>query len=172
MRRSNVVRACVAVLMAAGFLFVGANAASAAGCGYSCPTTGGTVTFTIDDTTVVAGQTVGVSGTGCAAGADVTFTIGGTEVGSTTADSDGNYSGSVTIPNLDPGEYTINATCGSAVLGITITVGSGAGGTGSTTGGGLARTGSDLGPLAGLGAAAVVLGGAAVYGTRRRRQTA
>ena len=169
MSRSTAVRGLVALVMTAGLVLVGGSAAFAQIPGYP---SGGTPTFTIDDSTVVAGQTIGVSGTGCAAGEEVTFTIGDTTVGSATADGSGDYAGTVTIPSLENGEYTINASCGTSVLGLNITVGDGGGSSGGTSGGGLARTGTEIGPLAGLGAAAVVLGAAAVYGTRRRRQAA
>jgi len=167
MSRSHAVRGLVALVMTAGLVLVGGSAAFGQTYGGSGS---GSATFLIDDSTVVTGQTVGVSGTGCAANEDVTFTIGDTQVGSTVADADGNYSGSVVVPSLADGQYTINASCGTSVLGLNITVGgTGAGTVSSSAGTGLARTGTEIGPLAGLGAAAVVLGAAAVYGTRRRR---
>ena len=172
MTRSTAVRSLVAIVMVAGLAFTGGSAASAQ-CYFNCGTAGD-VTFSIEDSSVVAGQTVGVSGTGCGANEVVEFSIGDSVIGSASADGDGNYSSTVTIPGLSNGSYTVNASCGTEVLGLEITV-AGAGGAvnpGGVGGSGLARTGSDLGPLAGLGAAALVLGAAAVYGTRRRRQEA
>jgi len=170
MSRNRLMRVLMGLIMAAGLVFVGSSAAGAADCGYG----GCVVVFKIADTVVVAGQTVEVSGSGCEANAPVTITIGDTTVGTTTTDGDGNYTGTITIPDLPPGKYTVNADCGTGVLGIDITIeaSSTPGTTPGTTTTPLARTGSDLGPLAALGAAAVVLGGAAVYGTRRRRQAA
>ena len=169
MSRSTAARGLLATVMVAGLVLVGGSAAFAQIPGYGGGGTP-TVTFEIDDSTVTVGQTVGVSGTGCGAGETVTFSIDGTTVGTTTASSDGSYSATVTIPNLPDGTYTPNATCGSDVLGLQITVGSGVGGTGASTGGGgLARTGSNLMAPIGVGTIAVVLGGAAVYGTRRLR---
>ena len=166
MTRRSTTRTLVGALVAVLFVVMGSSAANAQ-YGTTAP---GTVTFTVEDSTVVAGQSLGVSGTGCDPDSEVTFTIGETVVGTATADSEGNYSGTVTIPALAPGTYTINAECGAEVLSLDITVGTGDGGTVPTTDDGLARTGFDLAPLAGIGAAAVVLGAAAVYGTRRKRQ--
>ena len=166
----STVRALSMLVGAAALSLMLASAASAQIPGY-----GGSpsVTFQVDDSTVVAGQSVVASGTGCGAGDTVTFSIDGTTLGTTTASSTGTYSSTVTIPDLPDGTYTLNATCGSDVLGLSITVGNGGGSLGASTGsGGLARTGSNLMAPVGVGTIAVVLGGAAVYGSRRRRQSA
>jgi len=167
----STVRALSILVGAAALSLLMASAASAQIPGY--PGGGPSVTFKIDDSTVVAGQTVGVSGTGCGAGDTVTFTIDGSTVGATTASSTGTYSSTVTIPGLPDGTYTVNATCGGDVLGLSIILGNGGGSLGASTGtGGLARTGSNLMAPIGAGTIAVALGGAAVYGSRRRRESA
>jgi LPXTG-motif cell wall-anchored protein len=180
MTRRKSLRGFAAVLLAAGFVLVAGSAAFAQ---YPTTptTTGGCVpTITGPNESVTGGQSVPVSGTCCAPGQSVSFILnpGGMTIGQTTADSSGNYTGTVTIPeNLGEGQYTIAADCGgqtsTEVLGLSV----GAGGTGTTTGSttgstgtALPRTGSNLAPLVGLGGAAIVLGAAAVYGTRRRRR--
>ena len=51
------------------------------------------------DTTPDPGQTITVSGTGCNAGETVNFFFDGQPAGSTTADSNGDFSGSLTVPD-------------------------------------------------------------------------
>lgn len=115
--------------------------------------------------------------------------LGGTLV----TDADGAFAGSYSIPaDLAPGTYELIATCGGVeylsedgapveVLAATQTpnnntgnmnTGNNGGGNGTNTGSTpLARTGFEARPLVTLGAAALVLGGAAVYGSRRRRSS-
>lgn len=68
---------------------------------------------------------------------------------------------------------TEDATETETETAIPINVGNGGGGTGGGSGEGpLARTGFNAVPVVTLGAAALVLGGAAVYGSKRRKATA
>jgi len=133
-----------------------------------------------------------------AASADdaIDFDIDGESVGSLDIDDDGTFSGSLTAPNLALGDYTITGVTGELSASGDISVcddsnvgpgggnnnggpgsnggtggvgngnGNASGGTGS---GALARTGFDSVPMITLGAAVVILGAAAVYGSKRRR---
>ena len=162
-------------------LFGASSIANAQDCGYGgCVTTttgGGPVTTTTPDiptVTVVRGQTVDVTGHGCEPGATVSVTYDdGTDLGSFTADDNGDFVTTITIPaGSTTGEHLVTATCGDLqqflkvnVLGEDVT----APGVGSGT---LPRTGSsNTAPLVGIGAAALVLGAAFVYGSRRPRTT-
>lgn len=137
----------------------------------------------LDSSTARPGDSVGVSGTGCPANSTVTTSFDDTQVGSTTADGQGAFSLSITIPaNASPGTHTITSTCGSVVLSSTITI-LGAGGTntggtntgnGSSSGGGvsngsLARTGLPTGRLLQVGFGVAAAGGAVLALSRSRR---
>ncbi|MGI8710984.1 MAG: hypothetical protein ACR2LA_08340 [Acidimicrobiales bacterium] len=108
----------------------------------------------------------------------MTTSFDDTQVGSTTADGQGAFSVSITIPaNASPGTHTITSTCGSVVLSSTITI-LGAGGTntgnGSSSGGGvsngtLARTGLPTGRLLQVGLGVAAAGGAVLALSRSRR---
>ncbi|HWJ63471.1 MAG TPA: Ig-like domain-containing protein [Acidimicrobiales bacterium] len=162
--------------MALGLTFIGASPASAQDCGYGgCPTTttasSSTTTPEIPTVTVVRGETIDVNGEGCAPGAEVVVTWDdGTVLGTFTADENGDFVTTITIPsNATLGVHLVTATCGDVeqflnvnVLAETVD---------NVDDGTLARTGSsNTGPLIGIGAAAVVLGGAFLYGARRPRQ--
>lgn len=148
------------------------------------PTSGQVLSATV----VSPGQTITVSGFGCAAGSPVTTRFDTTVVGNTTAGRDGRFSLSVTIPrSAAPGRHTITSTCGALVLSSAITVtGAGAttgggtkggtstgattGGRTSTGGGTLARTGTDSGSYLRLGFVLVAAGGAFLVVARTRRR--
>lgn len=141
---------------------------------------------------VSPGQTITVSGFGCAAGSSVTTRFDTTVVRSTTAGSNGRFSVQVTIPtSASAGMHQINSTCGSLVLSSTVTVrvattggtstggtsgGTATGGTtagsstGGTAGGALARTGTDSGLYLRLGFALVAAGGVFLMVARTRRR--
>ena len=165
------------VLIGALFAFGGSAVASAQDCGYGgsgCPpTTKGstTTTPTIPTITVVRGESVDISGKGCAPGAEVVVTFDdGTVLGTFTADDNGNFTTSITIPaDATLGVHLVTATCGDVEQFINVNVL--AKSVDNVDNGTLARTGSsNTGPLIGIGAAAVVLGGAFLYGARRPRQ--
>lgn len=136
---------------------------------------------------VSSGGEIAITGN-CTADDDVEFSIDGESIGSVDPDDSGDFTATFDVPDLDPGSYAIVGTCGEAVAEGQIEVlaaGSGPGGDGGTGGTGgadggtdnvgntpLARTGFDARPVVTLGAAALVLGGAAVYGSRRRRALA
>jgi LPXTG-motif cell wall-anchored protein len=177
MIRSKVKAAVLAsAFVALGLTFIGASPASAQDCGYGgCPTTttasSSTTTPEIPTVTVVRGETIDVNGEGCAPGAEVVVTWDdGTVLGTFTADENGDFVTTITIPsNATLGVHLVTATCGDVeqflnvnVLAETVD---------NVDDGTLARTGSsNTGPLIGIGAAAVVLGGAFLYGARRPRQ--
>lgn len=119
------------------------------------------------DTTMRQGESTTVSGDHCPPNSTVTFTMvdrngGRTVVGTTTATSQGHYSGSVTIPaGTQPGRYTLETSCGDEVGGVQFTV------TGPRAN--TARTGSDSIPMTGAGIGLVLFGTALVAVARRVR---
>lgn len=134
---------------------------------------------------VVQGESVSVTGDDCAAGATVDFTITSGDFsasgGSTTADSDGEFTTTVVVPVDTPvGPATLTATCGDVVqvLALDVTAASSGGtnpGSGSGPGvnnGALPRTGSDnTQTLLGVGAGFLLLGGTLAIGARRTRRS-
>jgi LPXTG-motif cell wall-anchored protein len=68
--------------------------------------------ITVDDTTVVVGQTITVTSGTYAAGASVSHTFASqpTDIGTATAGADGVAVLSATVPNVAPGAHTITAT--------------------------------------------------------------
>jgi len=161
-------------IVALGLTFAGASPAGAQDCGYDCPPTSSTTTTApvdIPTVTVVRGETIDVQGEGCAPGAEVVVTWDdGTVLGTFTADENGDFVTTITIPaNATLGVHLVTATCGDVqqflnvnVLAETVN---------NVDNGTLPRTGSsNTGPLVGIGVAAVVLGRAFLYGARRPRQ--
>lgn len=116
------------------------------------------------------GESITITGTGCPAGGNVTITFDNQPAGSTTANANGGFSASVTVPsNASVGSHTITATC---VLGngttrrqtATVSV------LGAAQAGMLPRTGTGLTtPLAASAALLIGAGSVAVVATRRRR---
>lgn len=135
----------------------------------------------LSSTTARPGDTITVSGTGCPSGSDVVTSFDDTEVGSTTADGDGAYSLSITIPSdATPGVHAITSRCGSVVLSSDITIldddggaGPGTGGTGPGNGGvsngALPRTGFQTERLLQAGVVLTAAGGAILALSRSRR---
>ncbi|MCU1453620.1 MAG: hypothetical protein JWN46_1766 [Acidimicrobiales bacterium] len=156
--------------LVAGILMV-LFAGSAAHAQY--PTTGPTTSGVIPEVTVVAGSNIDVKGDHCPPGSTVTITWDdGTVLATTTAGADGTFSATITVPaDAEPGVHIVTATCGSVQQFLKVNVIEP--GTPVATGTTLARTGtSNIGPLLGIGAAAVVLGAAFVYGARRPKHSA
>lgn len=117
--------------------------------------------------TVSPGETITVTGSGCSPGANVKIFLDDELLTSTTADDDGSFTVDVTIPlDTSLGLHTLTATCdGSVTLTLTLNV---------VASGTLPVTGSSdrTGLVVGIGAALVVLGAAALYGARLRRDAA
>jgi hypothetical protein len=141
-------------------------------------------TATIDDVTVVAGQDVVIEGT-TVLSETVEITIDDEPVsraivplGTIPVNADDTFSGTVTIPDLAPGTYSMYAQSGDAVLTIDVEVVAAQtpGTTPTTSGGGgetLARTGSATDTLAKVGGGLVLAGAAAtLLSSNRRRATA
>lgn len=129
---------------------------------------------------VVQGESISVTGDGCAAGATVTFTITSgsysSDVGTTVANDDGTYTTTITVPaDTPPGSATATATCEgpngetvTKVLGLEVSAAAAA----PVASGALPRTGSDnTQTLVGVGAGFLLLGGTLAIGARRTRRT-
>lgn len=163
----------VAALVGALLVLLGGTAANAQDpyAPSSSTTTTSTTAPDVPSVTVVRGETISVDGDSCAPGATVTVTWDdGTVLGTFTADANGDFSTTITVPSdASLGTHLVTATCGDVeqflnvnVLAETVN---------NVNNGTLARTGSsNTGPLVGLGAAAIVLGGAFLYGARRPRR--
>jgi hypothetical protein len=87
-------------------------------------------------------------------------------LGSTTANGDGEFSATLTIPtDTEPGVYTVTASSGGEVLAVvTIRVV-------AASIGGLPFTGSDVGPGLAVGVSLIVAGGLLLLAVSRRRNT-
>jgi LPXTG-motif cell wall-anchored protein len=175
-------KAVAGLCVLVGVLFVSGGSPSGAqeGCGgyfNPCPPEG-ELEFTFPSE-VLSGGTIRLVGSCNLPGESVEFKIGDTVIGTVEPDADGNFDVSFTVPSsIAAGTYTISGTCGDLlaegsirVVRSGVTPGGGSNtvngsGSGSTP---LARTGFDAAPMVTLGAAALVLGGAAVYGSKRRR---
>jgi hypothetical protein len=90
---------------------------------------------------------------------------GAVTLGRTTAEDDGSFSVTVTIPSsTDPGVYTLSAISGGEVLSVaTIRV--------VAASGGLPFTGTDVVPGLAVGAGLIVAGGLLLLAVRRRRRS-
>ncbi|MCB0970190.1 MAG: LPXTG cell wall anchor domain-containing protein [Acidimicrobiales bacterium] len=161
----------LAVLLGAFLAVFGASAANAqdpyAPTDPTTPTTP-TTEGDIPSVTAVRGETIDVAGEGCAPGAEVVVTWDdGTELGTFTADDNGDFVTTITIPsNATLGVHLATATCGDVEQYLEVNVVAET--VDNVDSGTLARTGSSTtGPLVGVGAAALILGGAFLYGARR-----
>lgn len=122
---------------------------------------------TISTTTPTAGQTVTIKGTGAKASTALTASIGNSVIGTSTSDAAGAFSISAIIPKTASGASTVYVGCGGtdvATIGITV----GAAPAAPT----LPATGSDSFPLAGVGIAALAIGGLVLVGARLRSKSA
>jgi hypothetical protein len=127
------------------------------------PTSG---SLTVDSNTAAPGGTITAAGVGCAAEARVAFAVASAGAGSTTADTAGAFSGTLTIPSSVSGVVEVTSTCPTPsgtmqVLGATITI----------TTAGLPRTGADTFPAVGFGLVVLCVGSASVVAARRRGVT-
>ena len=138
--------------------------AAPAGAQYEGTTTG----LTTSDPSPTVGGAFTVSGSGCAANSAVNLSIAGKSAGTTTASGSGAFSGSLTAPST-AGTYTVNAQCGSTVLGVRITVDPATQTTTTTTTGTspLAFSGSDTFRLLPWALALIAVGGIVVMVSRR-----
>jgi LPXTG-motif cell wall-anchored protein len=134
--------------------------------------------LTVSETTLRPGESFVVSGEGADPGDTVTFrlssssasSLGGASLGSTTADGEGAFRATLTIPlGTDPGLYTLTAADGGNTLGVvTIRVLAAADDDGA---GGLPFTGSNVAPGLAVGASLILAGGLLLLAVRRRRRS-
>jgi hypothetical protein len=126
--------------------------------------------LTVSDSRVVRGQSITISGGGADPFAAVKLYLNSTPVllGSTTADADGDFSATVTIPSsVAAGVHTLTAVSNGEVLAsLQLVV---AGGAGSSSGGDLPFTGSTTLPGIGIGVGLIALGSSLLLLSRRRR---
>lgn len=148
-----------AAVLAAGTVAIAPAAAQDGGGNY------GGCSATVSDSNVQPGQSVTVSGSGAAVDGAVSASLDGTVVGTGTADAQGDFSFSVTIPASASGNETLTVSCGAnrgtdaLVLGV-----------GSDL---LPATGtSSTFPMAQTGVAALALGAAALGAARVRKARA
>jgi hypothetical protein len=144
-------------------------------------------TVTVGQTTVQAGGTIPVTGDGFLPGSSVAISLhcpgrDAVPLGTATVNADGEFSTEVTIPaDTPPGECIlrvagVDADGETVVLDTLITVTAAAtAGPGApaapAASGGLARTGGLLTPGAALAALFLVVGGGAVFASRRLNRT-
>ena len=170
----------VLVAVIGAFFALAGTAANAQDCGYGgCTTTtsstpNGSTTTTapsnIPTVTAVRGETITIDGEACAPGATVTVTWDdGTVLGTFTADENGDFTTKITVPkDASLGVHLVTATCGDVEQFINVDVLAET--VNNVDNGTLARTGSSSTlPLVAIGGAALVLGGAFLYGARRPR---
>jgi LPXTG cell wall anchor motif len=183
-------KAVSAIGLAAGLMLLAAPA-YAQDDTYSEDTSG----LTVSESTVSPGDTITISGDGAEPGATVSFRLvkassalganrvllagprlaaqvrpqaqSSVSLGSTTADDDGSFSATLTIPSgLDAGTYTLIASSGGEVL-ATATVRVLA----AATSGALPFTGSEVAPGLAIGATLIVAGALLLLAVRRRRRS-
>ena len=119
---------------------------------------------------------VGVSGTGFAPGSAVAFSLGTSSLGSATADANGAFSVTVSLPSGLSGLQTLVAAQGdvTASAGVTIdcAAAGGAGGGGGGGSGGLPNTGVAVIGIGVLGLVLLIGGAAMLLAGKRRRVSA
>jgi LPXTG-motif cell wall-anchored protein len=150
------------LLIAAAVLAVGSISLSSAGAGGNY----GGCSATVSDTSPEPGQEITVEGSGAADGGTVSATLDGTEVGTGTADAQGDFTFTATIPSTATGSETLAVSCGPnrGTFPITLTVVAGSGT--------LPATGSDSLPLAWIGLGVLAAGATVMGGARLRARTA
>jgi hypothetical protein len=72
--------------------------------------------------TVDPGQSTTLHGHGCQPDSAVVFTLAGNQVGTTTADAQGDFSASIAPPGTKIGQVTVTAACGSKTFDVLLTV--------------------------------------------------
>jgi hypothetical protein len=132
---------------------------------------GATVTFTLKRSSSALG-----SNRALAAGAGLARVVAAVRpqaqssvpLGSTTANGDGEFSATLTVPSgTDPGVYTVTASSGGDVLGVVTIRVAAAGGVGD-----LPFTGGNVLPGLAIGATLIVAGGLLLLSLKRRRSAA
>lgn len=182
-------RLLLVIGLALGLALVGAAPSGAQEDDDGYPPDGDADFITVDDTTVVVGQTITVTSGTYAAGAAVSHTFASQpiDIGTATAGSNGVAVLSATVPNVAPGAHTITATGeddtgGTLTQSVGVTVVAAAeddddddlaaavpGAAAPGADGGLPVTGDDSLPLLRVGAVLLAAGGLLVFLTRRNR---
>lgn len=190
MRRT--VKALAGICVLAGAMFITAGVAGAQldptpeECdNYLVACDGQEITFThpasvhAGDVMDIEGQVTNIEDKAAIADETATITMADEELGTAAIATDGTFAGEFTVPSaLEPGDYTISASSGGISTDSTITVVSDDTevddddtSSDDDDDDALARTGFDAAPMVTLGAAVLVLGAAALYGSKRRRLT-
>ncbi|HLM97162.1 MAG TPA: hypothetical protein VK283_12665, partial [Acidimicrobiales bacterium] len=81
-----------------------------------------TLPLLVSHATVEPGQSIVVTGSGCAPGTEVELFIAGQAVGMATVNGQGMFSASVTPPDQGAGQVTITAGCGSKRFATTVSL--------------------------------------------------
>jgi PGF-CTERM protein len=124
--------------------------------------------LTVNDSRVVVGQTLTISGDGAKPGAEVNIIFASTPrvVATTTANGSGAFSATFRVPSdAEAGTHTISAVSNGTVLSSITIVVAGA----SSDDDGLPFTGSNTIPGIGIGIALIGLGTVVLMASRRRR---
>jgi len=119
---------------------------------------------TASKSTVTAGESITITGTGARPLAMVTAAVGSTAIGSVAATTTGTFSIAAKVPTNATGTVTVSVNCGlgAGTDSLTLTIA-------STSGTPLARTGSDTGAMATV-AISLVAAGAILLGYSRKRR--
>jgi 5'-nucleotidase len=133
---------------------------------------GGTCGFVLTPTTVQPGGTVQVVGQNANPNEVLVFKIGSITIGTATADADGNFTATLTIPaDLAPGTYSVDVNCGNSVSSQTLNVAAANANNGNAenAAGNLPTTGSNTLLYLRWALALIALGGLIVLASRRQR---
>jgi Bacterial Ig domain len=162
-------RGALTALLAVATVLVSIFAAGSAG---AYPP-GTAPTLSLSSSTVGPGGSVTSSGNNFVPGSSVTVTLdNGTTLATLTADANGAFSASITIPaGTAAGDHTLTATDAtgeSATAALTVTAAGAGGGAGGGGGGGLANTGVAIASIGGVGLLLLIGGGLMLLAGRRR----
>ena len=167
--RRALLSASMVVLVLATSIGVATVTGAAAGaqtqgsCQALVPNYEGNATVTVDKTQAKPGDTVTIVGKGFPPGAEVKVSVGGTVVGTPTADDQGSFTFAFTVPgDASAGTITVSASCEPIVLNQTVTV------LGETTGN-LPKTGTNVWNEVRIAGALILVGAVLVIAVRRRR---
>jgi len=158
-----VVLGFTAFLGAAAMTSVPAGAQTEGSCQALVPNYEGTANVTVDKTQVKPGETLTIVGKGFPPGAEVKVSVSGTVVGTPTADAQGAFTLTFTVPgDATAGPITVSADCAPLVLNQTVSV------LGETVGS-LPKTGSNVWSEVRIGGALILVGAVLVIAVRKRR---
>ncbi len=140
-----------------------AGAQTQGSCQALVPNYEGTATVTVDKTQAKPGDTVTIVGKGFPPGAEVKVSVGGTVVGTPTANDNGAFTFAFTVPgDAAAGPITVSASCEPIVINQTVSVL-------AETSGNLPKTGSNVWNEVRIGGALILIGAVLVIAVRKRR---